>query len=198
MTAPRRIAFFAFPGTEELDFVGPWEVLSAWAHNWRDDAIECIAVAETTEPIRCAKGLRILPDCTWDDAPEFDILVVPGGRGTRPLLERAPTLARLRKAADANKLIVSVCTGALLLAKAGLLDGKPATTHYESLTLLGELGRDVDVRPEARFVDTGNIITAAGVSAGIDAALHLIVRLHSVGRAREVRRYIQYDPSPPV
>ena len=89
-------------------------------------------------------------------------------------------------------------TGSLVLAAAGLLDGKPATTHWGSLEYLPQLGTDIEVRPEDRFVDNGNVITAAGVSAGIDMALHLVARLHSPERAREVRRYIQYDPEPPV
>jgi transcriptional regulator GlxA family with amidase domain len=95
-------------------------------------------------------------------------------------------------------VVSSVCTGSLVLAAAGLLDGKPATTHWQSLELLPTLGRDIEVRPDDRFVDNGNVITAAGVSAGIDMALHLVVRLHSRERAKEVRRYIQYDPEPPV
>jgi transcriptional regulator GlxA family with amidase domain len=94
--------------------------------------------------------------------------------------------------------VASVCTGSLVLAAAGLLDGKPATTHWQSLELLPTLGTDIEVRPEDRFVDNGQVITAAGVSAGIDMALHLVARLHSPERAREVRRYIQYDPEPPV
>jgi transcriptional regulator GlxA family with amidase domain len=94
--------------------------------------------------------------------------------------------------------MTSVCTGALAYADAGLLNGRPATTHWSALEDLEELGRNVDVRPEARFVDTGEVITAAGVSAGIDMALYLVARLHSEERAREVRRHIQYDPEPPV
>jgi transcriptional regulator GlxA family with amidase domain len=94
--------------------------------------------------------------------------------------------------------MTSVCTGSLVYADAGLLDGRPATTHWAQLELLGSLGRDIDVRAEDRFVDDGEVITAAGVSAGIDMALHLVARLHSPERATEVRRYIQYDPEPPV
>ena len=94
--------------------------------------------------------------------------------------------------------MTSVCTGSLVLADAGLLDGRPATTHWGSLEQLGGLGAGVEVRPDDRFVDTGDVVTAAGVSAGIDMALHLVARLHSPDRARQVRRYIQYDPEPPV
>jgi transcriptional regulator GlxA family with amidase domain len=98
--------------------------------------------------------------------------------------------------AEHGTLMTSVCTGALPFAAAGLLDGKPATTHWSALETLASYG--VEVRPDERFVDTGQVITAAGVSAGIDMALHLVARLDSVETAKEVRRYIQYDPEPPV
>jgi transcriptional regulator GlxA family with amidase domain len=104
----------------------------------------------------------------------------------------------VREIAAGGTVVSSVCTGSLVLAAAGLLDGRPATTHWQSLELLPTLGREIEVRPDDRFVDDGSVITAAGVSAGIDMALHLVARLHSRERAREVRRYIQYDPEPPV
>jgi transcriptional regulator GlxA family with amidase domain len=198
MPERRRIAVFVFPDVEELDFAGPWEVLSSWGRGWPDDAIECFTLAREPGTVTCAKGLRVVPDHDWKSAPAFDLLILPGGRGTRPMLGDAAVIGWLRELADRRVTIASVCTGALLLAKAGLLDGKPATTHHGSLTLLHELGRDIDVQPEARFVDNGSILTASGVSAGIDLALHLIVRMHSVDRARQLRRHIQYDPSPPV
>jgi transcriptional regulator GlxA family with amidase domain len=193
-----RIAIALFDGTEELDWAGPWEVLAAWSRQWPEDGVEVVTVAETTEPVKCAKGLRVLADRTWDDLGAVDVLVYPGGQGTRPQLGDERIRARLREVAAAGTLITSVCTGSLVLADAGLLDGRPATTHWASLELLGRLGADIDVRPDDRFVDTGEVVTAAGVSAGIDMALHLVARLHSPERAREVRRYIQYDPEPPV
>jgi len=148
--------------------------------------------------VTCAKGLRVLPDETWETAPPLDVLVYPGGRGTRRELADEAVLDWVRGVSTEGTLVASVCTGSLVLAAAGLLDGKPATTHWGSLELLPTLGRDIEVRSDDRFVDTGEVITAAGVSAGIDMALHLVARLHSPERAREVRRYIQYDPEPPV
>lgn len=198
MSGPRRIAVLLFEGVEELDFAGPWEVLAAWADQFPDDGIEVFTIADLAGPIRCAKGLQVLADHRREAAPAFDLLILPGGRGTRPLLKDDAMLAWLRDLAERGVTIASVCTGALVLAKAGLLDGKPATTHHGSLSLLAELGRDIDVQPDARFVDNGRVMTAAGVSAGIDLALHLVMRMHSVERARQVRRYIQYDPSPPI
>jgi transcriptional regulator GlxA family with amidase domain len=160
--------------------------------------VEVFTVAESLDPVTCAKGLRVLPDRTWDAVAGLDVLVFPGGIGTRPLLGDDRIRARLRELAEAGTLMTSVCTGALVFADAGLLDGRPATTYWEQLGLLATLGRDIDVRPDDRFVDSGEVVTAAGVSAGIDMALHLVRRLHSEERARDVRRGIQYDPQPPV
>jgi transcriptional regulator GlxA family with amidase domain len=187
-----------FDGAEELDWAGPWEVLAAWAEQWPDDGVHVFTLAREDRPVTCAKGLRVLPDETWESAPPLDVLVYPGGRGTRPQLQDEAVLDWIRGIAAGETVVASVCTGSLVLAAAGLLDGKPATTHWGSLEVLPTLGRDIEVRPDDRFVDNGSVLTAAGVSAGIDMALHLVARLHSTERAREVRRYIQYDPEPPV
>ena len=193
-----RIGIALFEDAEELDFAGPWEVLAAWSRQWPDDGVEVLTVADTLEPVRCAKGLRVLPDATWETAGPLDVVVYPGGMGTRPQLGVEAIRERVRGLAGGGTLMTSVCTGSLVYADAGLLDGRPATTHWAQLELLGSLGRDIDVRADDRFVDDGEVITAAGVSAGIDMALHLVARLHSPERAREVKRYIQYDPEPPV
>ena len=193
-----RIGIALFDGAEELDWAGPWEVLAAWAQQWPDDGVEVFTLAQRDGELTCAKGLRVLADRTWDEAGDLDVLVYPGGRGTRPQLEDDEVLDWVRETAGRGTLMTSVCTGSLVYAAAGLLDGRPATTHWGSLELLGQLGNRIDVHPEDRFVDSGEVITAAGVSAGIDMALHLVARLHSKERAREVRRYIQYDPEPPV
>jgi transcriptional regulator GlxA family with amidase domain len=198
MTAMTRIAVAMFEGAEELDFAGPWEVLAAWAAQWPDDGVEVFTIAPTHEPVRCAKGLRVLPDHTWDTAPPFDVLVYPGGVGTRRDLSETAVLERLQGLRAGGTLMTSVCTGALVFASAGLLRDRPATTWWGALDTLKQLDPTIEVRPADRFVDSGEVVTAAGVSAGIDMALHLVARLHSVERAREVRRYIQYDPEPPV
>jgi transcriptional regulator GlxA family with amidase domain len=187
-----------FEGAEELDWAGPWEVLSAWSSGWPDDGVEVFTVADGDGPVQCAKGLRVLADHTWETAPPLDVLVFPGGRGTRAQLGDEGVRTRMRGLSERGTLMTSVCTGSLVYADSGLLDGKPATTHWGSLDRLAELGDEIEVRPEDRFVDAGEVVTAAGVSAGIDMALHLVARLHSPERAREVRRYIQYDPEPPV
>jgi transcriptional regulator GlxA family with amidase domain len=190
------IAVVVWDGVEELDLAGPYEVLTAWAAAaGRGDRV--LTVADRPGELRCAHGLRLLPDTTWADLDAVDVLVLPGGNSSVQLADER-FLARLRSLADGGTLMTSVCTGALPLAAAGLLDNRPATTHWGSIDSLRSYGNGIDVRPDERFVDAGPVITSAGVSAGIDMALHLVARLDSVERARQVRRYIQYDPEPPV
>ena len=195
---PLSIGVALFDGAEELDWAGPWEVLAAWAQQFPDDGVRVLTVAREPGPVTCAKGLRVIPDETWETAPPLEVLVYPGGIGTRAQLGDEAVREWLRGVAATGALVTSVCTGALVLADAGLLDGRPATTWWGRLDELATLGREIELRPDDRFVDSGDVVTAAGVSAGIDMALHLVARLHSPERAREVRRYIQYDPEPPV
>lgn len=195
------IVILIFEGVEELDFVGPWEVLSAWASQYPADDVQVSTVrwgGPPREPVKCAKRLRVLADRGQPELGEPDVILVPGGKGTRALVQDEDLAQALREAHDRGARITSVCTGSLVLAAAGLLDGKPATTHWSALERLAAAGEDIEVRSEDRFVEAGRIITAAGVSAGIDMALYLVAQLASVERAREVRRYIQYDPQPPV
>lgn len=191
-----RIAVVLFDAAEELDWAGPWEVLSMWARAWPADGVEVFTVAESMEPITCAKGLRVLAERTWENLGHVDVLVYPGGRGATKQLGDERIRARLREISAAGTLMTSVCTGSLVYADAGLLDGRAATTHWSALDDLAKLGIEIDVRPDERFVDSGDIITSAGVSAGIDMALHLVARLHSAERARDVQRSIQYEPRP--
>ena len=135
---------------------------------------------------------------SFSDAPPLDVLVYPGGHGTRAQLHDDARLDWLRRQRSEVALMTSVCTGSLVYAAAGLLSHRPATTHWASLDLLAELDPTIDVRRDERFVDDGDVVTSAGVSAGIDMALHLVARLAGVDRARDVRRGIQYDPAPPV
>ncbi len=150
-----RIAVALFDGAEELDFAGPWEVLAAWATQWPDDGIEVFTVARSTEPVACAKGMRVLADHTWESAPPFDVLVYPGGVGTRRDLADPVILDRLRGLRDGGTLMTSVCTGALVFAAAGLLRDRPATTWWGALDRLAELDPTLEVRPDDRFVDIG-------------------------------------------
>jgi len=185
------VGILVFHDAEELDFAGPWEVLGTWGARLR-------LLGDSTHPVRCRKGLTVVPDAAMLDTGGLDLVVVPGGEGTRPLMGRSDVLGWINGQAQRGALIASVCTGALVLAAAGLLDGRRATTHWSAYDELRAAGRDIEVDQEARFVDEGPVITAAGVSAGIDMALHLVARLDSPDRAREVKREIQYEPEPPV
>ena len=193
----QRIGILLFDDMEELDAVGPWEVFASWAKAHPDEA-EVVAFAAEPGTVRGAKGLKFQADHGFDDVGQLDVLVHPGGQGTRVLLKDPDHLAAMRAQRAAVPLLTSVCTGSLVYAAGGLLKGRPATTHWGSLGLLGELDSTIEVRPDDRYVDDGDMVTSAGVSAGIDMALHVLARLAGVERAREIRRYIQYDPHPPV
>jgi transcriptional regulator GlxA family with amidase domain len=187
------IGIFIFDGAQELDFTGPWEVLNGWAREAQGEPeISVFTVARTREPIRCSNGLRVLPDYTWDDSPALDLLVFPGGR-VRRLLDDGEVHAWLERTQAAGALMTSVCTGAHVLASAGLLRDRPATTWFGALDALTDIDPTIDLRHDERFVDSGEVITSAGVSAGIDMALHLVARLDSPDRAEAVRRWIQYE-----
>src|SRR5919201_7124365 len=121
-----RIAIAVFEGAEELDFVGPWEVLAAWRFLYPDD-VELVMVGDNNAPVTCAKGMQVVPETSWDELGDVDVLVYPGGRGTRPQLGNQTIRKRLRELKERGTLMTSVCTGALVYADAGLLDGQPAT-----------------------------------------------------------------------
>ncbi|MFI9325675.1 DJ-1/PfpI family protein [Kitasatospora aureofaciens] len=187
-----------FPDVEELDAIGPWEVLSFWTRNYPDDGWRVFCVSADGGPVTCAKGLTVQAHYSMADMPALEVLLHPGGGGTRPLITDADHLDWICQQRRIVPLMTSVCTGSLVFAAAGLLRDRPATTHWASTGRLKELDPTVDVRDAERFVDDGDVITSAGISAGIDMALHLVSRLSSPERARQVRRGIQYDPQPPV
>lgn len=197
-TEPKQIGIVLFDSVEELDAVGPWEVLVYWTRAHPEDGYAVTTLAPDGGTVKCAGGLRIVADHSFADAPELDVVLHPGGRGTRPLIEDEQHLEWVRRQRAAASLMTSVCTGSLVYAAAGLLRGRPATTYWSAFDRLKQLDDTIEARTEDRFVDDGDIITSAGVSAGIDMALHLVARLAGVERARAVRRGIQYDPEPPV
>jgi transcriptional regulator GlxA family with amidase domain len=194
----KQIGIVLFDDVEELDAVGPWEVLAWWTHTHPEDEYAVTTLAPNGGTVTCAGRLRIEAEHAFADAPALDILVHPGGRGTRPQCEDESYLDWIREQRRNTSLMTSVCTGSLVYAAAGLLRGRPATTYWGSVDRLKQLDDTIDVRAKERFVDDGDIITSSGVSAGIDMALHLVARLAGADRAREVRRGIQYDPEPPV
>jgi transcriptional regulator GlxA family with amidase domain len=184
-----------FDDVEELDFAGPWEVF-AMAAQGRDEAARVVTIAERAEPVRAAHGLRVIPDHDFDSAPALDVLLVPGGQGTRREVDNAVLLEWIRKSAARCQWITSVCTGSLLLCAAGVAKGKRITTHWTFVETLRERG-DATVLDGVRYVRDGNLVTSAGVSAGIDMALWLVGQLYEPDYARKVQRFMEYDPAPP-
>jgi len=198
MVSPRRIGILLFDDVEELDAVGPWEVLAHWTREHPQDgwAVSCLSC--DGEPVTAAKGLVLGAHVALGDAPRLDVLLHPGGQGTRRLLRDPAHLDWVRAQRAQVPLMTSVCTGSLVYAAAGLLRGRPATTYRGALNELRALDPSVLVREHDRWVDDGDIITSAGVSAGIDMALHLVDRLAGTDRARQVKHGIQYEPRPPI
>ena len=190
----RSIAIILFPAVEELDFVGPWEVFS-YLRSLEPETCTVFTVSEHGGEVRCAKGLRVIAGYSFDTAPRADIILVPGGMGTRTEVDNPRIIDYIRRAGAEAELATSVCTGAFLLERAGLLAGRRATTHWASLQRLRALGT-VEV-VEQRWVDEGTVITSSGVSAGIDMALYLAGRLWGPKTARRVQQGIEYFPDPP-
>ena len=189
------IGMLIFEGAEELDFVGPWEVFTM-AAKVRDD-IRVVTIAERAGPVACAKGMRVLPDHTLGDAPELDVVLVPGGIGTRREVDNPVVIDWLRKIAPRLDWVTSVCTGALLLCGAGFATGRRVTTHWAFIDDLRKRYPDVEVLADVRYVRDGNLCTAAGVSAGIDLALWLTGQIWGIDTARKTQRAMEYDPAPP-
>lgn len=185
-----QIAYLLYDRFTALDIIGPHDVFNSVPGN------ESIFVAERTGPTRNESDtLSLVADATLDEVPSPDIVVVPGGFGNRVLLEHEPLHDWIRTVHETSTWTTSVCTGALLLAAAGLLDGVPATTHWVARDLLAELG--ADVVPD-RVVQQGKIVTAAGVSSGIDMALGLVQQINGDDVAKAVQLGIEYDPEPPL
>ena len=191
-----RIGILIFDGAEELDFVGPYEVFTM-ARALKAGSCEVTLIAERDAPVRCAKGMRVLPDATTSNCGALDVILIPGGQGTRREVENKPLLDWIAGIAKTAKWVTSVCTGALLLTAAGPAKGKRVTTHWGYVRSLRERNEAAEVLDNFRYVQDGNIVTAAGVSAGIDMALWLTGQLFDIPFARSVQRQMEYDPLPP-
>ena len=187
----RRFGILLFPGVEELDFVGPWEMLRMWSL-YADGPPQCLLVAQTREPVECAKGMQVLPHTDLASCPPLDALLVPGGKGTRELVNHAAVLDFVRTQAVGAQSMLSVCTGAFVLQAAGLLAGRSATTYWSMLPALRELGVPV---LEQRFVHDGPVWTSAGVSAGTDMMLAYIAHVAGDDTAGKVQLAAEYYPA---
>jgi transcriptional regulator GlxA family with amidase domain len=190
----RNVAILIFDDVEVLDFCGPFEVFSTTGQ--RPGAFRVYTVAEKPDPVTARGGLSVNPAYTIADCPPPDILLVPGGFGTRREMRNAALTEWIKTQAQTAERILSVCTGALLLAKAGLLDGLEATTHWAAMDLLREAAPNTTVHADRRYVDNGRIILSAGVAAGIDMSLYVVAKLHGAETAQETARNMEYDWEP--
>lgn len=192
---PFTTGILLFDEAEELDWAGPYEVFGMAAK--ARDGVRVVTVAERSEPVRCFNGLRVLPDHSFADAPALDLVLVPGGQGTRSEIDNPVLIDWLAKVAPGCRWVTSVCTGSLLLHAAGLTQGKRITTHWGFVEQLRERAPEATVLERVRYVRDGNLVTAAGVSAGIDMSLWLVGQIWGVEHARGTQRLMEYDPAPP-
>jgi transcriptional regulator GlxA family with amidase domain len=190
--APRQIALFVFDDAEVMDVAGPYEVFSVAGRRHGLDPFQVTLVAERPGPVTLRNGFRVEPHTTLRDAPAADLLLLPGGPGTRREMHNPVLREWIRATALRAELVLSVCTGSLLLATAGLLDGIEATTHHGALDLLRQSAPAARVRAGARFLDNGRVIVSAGISAGIDMSLYVVGRLLGLEVAKEAAVYMEY------
>jgi transcriptional regulator GlxA family with amidase domain len=188
----KNVAILLFDDVEVLDFAGPFEVFAVTDELSGYETFNVFTVADGAGTVRARNGLKVVPHYTLEQCPPPHVLIIPGGFGTRALLRKPAFLEWVRVRARTAELTLSVCTGALVLAQLGLLDGLKATTHHECLGLLRELAPAAQVVDDERFVDNGSILTAAGISAGIDCSLHVIQRLLGAHAATATARYMEY------
>lgn len=183
------IGILIFPQVEELDFVGPYEVLS-YINKVCPESTKVLLVAETAEPVTAFNGLRIIPDATLDDCPPLDIVLAPGGKGRMAAMKNPAILAFIRRQRQNARLVASVCTGAFLLATAGLLAGKTATTYHTAFAELEGYGVQVVAK---KVVRDGDIVTAGGVSSGLELGFFLLRELFGADLSQEVANKIEYN-----
>lgn len=194
------IGILVFEGAEELDFVGPYEVftmVNATLGEGDSPLNEVLLISEDGGDVICNKGMRIGAHYAMAEAPPLDVICVPGGSGSRAMIERKPVVDWLAAIAADCTWVTSVCTGAMLLAAAGLTEGRRITTHWAAVNEFAERGLPGALQQGPRYVRDGNLVTAAGVSAGIDMALWLTGQMHGVERARRTQKAMEYNPAPP-
>jgi transcriptional regulator GlxA family with amidase domain len=186
------VAIFIFDDVEVLDFAGPYEVFAVTDELHDHSMFNVYTVAEKDSAVVAKNNLSVNPTYVLGDSPAADILVIPGGSGTRPLLENGMVINWIKQSARSAKLVLSVCTGSLLLAKAGLLDGLRATTHHTALETLSALAPQTEILDGTRFVDNGTVVTSAGVSTGIDMCLHVVEKTAGLDAARMAAANMEY------
>jgi transcriptional regulator GlxA family with amidase domain len=197
----KRVGILIFPEVEVLDFCGPFEVFSVTRLNEErrreePSPFDVALVAESKEAVTATGGLRVLPDVTTTACPPLDVLVVPGGWGTRSAIKNERLLKWIGERGRTVETLTSVCTGSMLLGQAGLLDGRRATTHWRSLPWMRESFPAVTVEEKLHVVEDGHVLTSAGISAGIDMALRVVARYHGEAIADATARHMEYRYHP--
>lgn len=188
----KTVTILLFNDVEVLDFAGPFEVFSVTNELSGYALFDIRTVSLRSGAITARNGLTVVSSATIADIRDTDILIIPGGAGTRPLLQDEELVGWIRRVAEKAEMVLSVCTGALLLAKADLLDGLRITTHYQVFDELEALAPSGVIERDKRFIDTGKILTSAGISAGIDMSLHVIARLYGSDVAEKTAAYMEY------
>lgn len=189
----RTVAIVLFDDVEVLDFAGPFEIFSVTGRRNGLEPFAVRTVSERGQTIRARNGLVVTPSDSFATCPAPDILLVPGGFGTRREMKNPVMLEWVAREGRRCDLLLSVCTGSLVLATAGLLDGLAATTHHGAIAELRTAAPRTTVHDEARIVDNGRVVTSSGVSAGIDMSLHVVARLLGDELARETAHYVEYE-----
>lgn len=189
----KNVAILIFDEVEVMDFCGPFEVFSVTGRRDNTNPFEVYTVAEKDSPVFARNRLSVNPHFTIHNCPKPDILIIPGGFGTRREMHNQIVIDWIKEKSFNAELILSVCTGSLLLAKAGLLEGLSATTHHSAIDLLRETAPNTKIEPDRRFIDNGRVIISAGVAAGIDMSFYVVGKLLGRDTAIETARYIEYD-----
>ncbi|HEU4595385.1 MAG TPA: DJ-1/PfpI family protein [Pyrinomonadaceae bacterium] len=191
---PRNLAIYIFDGVQIIDYTGPFEVFGQ-AHTKDGHMFNVFTVAEKSAPITTAMGMTVVPKYTFETMPKADVLLLPGG-GVNPHLENASVIKWVQQTAAGAEYVMSVCNGAFYLGKAGLLDGLTATTYYGLIDELRVLAPKARIVTDQRFTDNGKIVTTAGLSSGIDGALHLVEKIAGRGKAQEIALNMEYNWQP--
>ncbi len=194
-TQPKNVAILIFNGVEVLDFAGPTDVFTHARDPKGRPAFKLYAVAKSMEPITSQGFVKIIPNYTFADCPKPDILVIPGG-GVGGVVRDDETMKWIKNAGGKSERVLSVCTGALILQAAGFLDGQKATTHWSAIETLRKQAPTTTVLENVRYVDNGQIVTSAGVSAGIDMTLHVVAKLLGFDAAETAARGMEYEWKP--
>lgn len=188
----KHFGIFLFDDMELMDFAGPYEVFTAVNLAREEMLCRVYTISETGSTIKTINGLQVLSDFSIDNCPQHDILIIPGGNGTRELVDNYSVIQWIKESAEKSEIIFSVCSGARLLAKAGLLDGLEFTTHHLVYDDVAQLAPLAKLKKEKRFTDNGKVMTAGGITAGIDLSLYIVEKLFGQPTARKVQVYMEY------